>query len=230
MKRTGKDSSIRKLISSDEVYATTMLAIAIDTWGTECFEWHPHTLRLELEAEYGPVTEGNFDRLFAGIAILTTDLFFTDVARFIQLANVLAGSSFDPTVFDPADSAECAWAVTEALLLAYDADENPEPFSDDIRHYITAVLLEEGYVTPPDILKIAIDADFSSKVSFEFGDDPELFQSIYAVQQGKTQEITEILREGLLELLSELKLLPLDHGSTNELEARISQTIKAMVS
>ena len=52
-------------------------------------------------------------------------------------ANVLAGSEFDPETFDPADSAECAWAVTEALLLSPPDERDTQPvFSDEIRKYI----------------------------------------------------------------------------------------------
>lgn len=205
-----------------------MLALVIDTWGTECFEWHPHTLLLELEREFGGVSRGNFDRLMAGISLLTTDIFFKDVAGFVAMANVLAGSDFDPGVFDPADSAECAWAITEALLLAYDGNEE-EPFSDDVRHYLTAVLVDEGFITPPDILRLAIDADFSSKVQYEFSDDPELFQGIYEVQRGKTEDVNSVVREGLLDLLGQLKALPLEHGDTSDLAKRLSQAIQTTV-
>lgn len=225
---------VRAMLTSDETFATTLLVWCADEFhdhrdahgDLEFLSWHPATLRKELEERYGcKLPQTTVDRLMAAIAVTTSDTFFQNVPDFIQLANVLSGDTFDPTVFDPADSAECAWAVTEALLLH--PPENDEPFSDDIRAYIGYVLKDEGYVTPPDILKIAIDGDFSDRVSYDFADDPEMFEGIYAVQQGKTEEIEEIVRSGLQELVSQLRELPLRHGDTRALEQQATQFVRA---
>ena len=39
----------------------------------------------------------------------------------------------------------------------------------------------------PDVLRVALDADWSAQVGTEFADDPEMFQAIFEVQQEKTQ-------------------------------------------
>jgi hypothetical protein len=143
----------------------------------------------------------------------------------VALANVLAGDEFDPSVFDPADSAECAWAITEALLLSPPDDDDPEPFSPEVRTYVGKVLRDEGYVTPPDVLKIALDGDFAEHVRYSFADDPEMFSGIHDVQAGKTQEIESVIREGLSELLDQLKALPLQHGSVAELEKMMQKIL-----
>jgi hypothetical protein len=129
-------------------------------------------------------------------------------------------------VFDPADSVECAWAVTEALLLVPPDAEDPEPFSDEVRHYIGAVLREEGYVTAPDVLRIALDGDFADHVRFNFADDPEMFQGIYDVQASKAAEVTDTVRENLTELLEQIQSLPLVHGDARGLVARLSGQIR----
>jgi hypothetical protein len=114
----------------------------------------------------------NLDRLQAAIAVVTTDRFFQSVDRFIEVANVLAGSAARPGVFDPADAVECAWAVAESFLLhPPDADE-PEPFSDDVRAYVGQVLRSEGFLKPPAILRFALAADRTTDAQYVFGDDP----------------------------------------------------------
>lgn len=146
---------IRRLLESPDTFGTILLVLCVDTW-PECLgdkddptrgPWHPATFRAELEQHFGAkVPPGNIDKLMAAVTIVTTDLFFTNVRSFIPLANVLAGDEFDPRVWEPADVVECAWGITEALLLDPPDNDNPEPFSDEIRYYIGAVLKEEGFV------------------------------------------------------------------------------------
>lgn len=204
-----------------------LLVWALDTYGTECLEWHPTTLKMEIESDFKVrLPKKNFDKLLAAIAILTTDLFFKDAARFVMLANVLAGDDFEPDEFEPADAAECAWAVTEALLLVPPDEEDPEPFSEDVRRYIGHVLKDEGFVRPPDILRIALDGDTSSMVDGLYSGDAEVYGQIGATQKAKTAEIETIIRDGLRELVEQLQALPLKEGSTAELTKKISENIR----
>lgn len=227
---------VRALLQSPDTFGTTMLLLCVDAWGGECLHdpddptrgpWHPATFREELTRKFGvQPTRGNLDRLMAAVTVVTTDLFFTNAASFVTLANVLAGDEFDPEVWEKADSVECAWAITEALMLDPPDDDNPNPFSDEVRHYVGAVLRDEGYVTPPDVLKIALDADFADKVSYAFGDDPEMFEGVYAVQQGKADDVEAVLRDRLLDLRGQIDLLPLNDGQTAELSRRIAEMLK----
>lgn len=223
-------------LKDPDSFATTLLVIALDAFGPECLNdaedpdrgpWHPTTFRTMLEEKFGvQLPQQNLDKLMAAVTVVTTDLFFTRVDRFIVLANILAGDEFDPGVWEKADSVECAWAITEALLLDPPDEDNPEPFSDEIRLYVGMVLRDEGYVTPPDVLKIALDGDFSDKVRYGFSDDPEMFEGIYAVQQEKAAEVESILRDCLLELSQQLKSLPVQEGSTDEVLNRIGYMLK----
>ena len=223
-------------LTNPDTYATVLLVIALDTFGPECLydpddpdrgAWHPTTFRTMLEEKFGvKLPQANVDKLMAAVTVVTTDLFFTRVDRFITLANILAGDEFDPGVWEKADSVECAWAITEALLLDPPDPDNPEPFSDEIRTYVGLVLRDEGYVTPPDVLKIALDGDFSDKVRYNFSDDPEMFEGIYAVQQEKAAEVESVLRDALTELSQQLQSLPLKEGSTDEVLKRIGHMLE----
>lgn len=230
---TSANGQVRQLLESGEAYATTMLVLCWDAFadlhekGDEWMQWHPAAMRANVQEHFGvKLPEISLDRLMAGISVLTTDEFFQNLRSFVPLANVLAGSEFDPETFDPADSAECAWAVTEALLLNPPDEQDPQPvFSDEIRKYIGRVLHNEGYVTPPDVLRIAIDGDFSAQVAYDFGEDPEMFGMIHHVQTGKTEDIERVVRESLLELALQLKTLPLRHGDTSGVEALVQRAV-----
>ncbi len=219
--------AVRALLESPDTYATTLLVWALDTYGTECLGWHPTTLKMEIESDFKVrLPKQNFDKLLAAVAVLTTDLFFKDAARFVQLANVLAGDDFEPDEFEPADSAEMAWAVTEALLLVPPDADDPEPFSDEVRHYIGLALEEEGFVSPPDILRIALGGDFRLKVDGAHAADPELMAEIRRVQAQRAGEVEAVVRNGLVELLDQLAALPLANGSTQGLTQKISTVIR----
>jgi hypothetical protein len=222
------------MLTGEGTYATVLLVWAIDRLGYDeetgqpnVFVWSPETVMEEIHDETGvKLPRRNFSKLMAAVTVVTTDLFFRDVGRFIQLANVLAGDEFSPEEFNPADSVECAWAVTEGLLLWPPDEEDQEPFSDDVRHYIGHVLREEGYVTPPDVLKIALDSDFTGRVATEFSDDPEMFQAITENQNAKAAEVAAVIVEGLSEMLSQMRALTLRDGTTDEVEKKIMQVLR----
>lgn len=199
---------LRELLTGDDVYGTTLLVWCEDTFGQEhpdWKDWHPLTLQLEIKERLGvQLPSANFSRLMAAICVLTTDYFFKSLPRFIQLANILAGDDIAPGVYDPADAVECAWAVTEALLLSPPDEDDHNPFADDIRRYIGAVLRDEGFTSAPDVLGIALDG-------------PPAGQS----DQPQCQEVKELIRDGLRELKEQIVSLPLQHGTTTELESKL---------
>jgi hypothetical protein len=220
------------ILVSPDAYATTLLVLCLDAFGhipdpedpkrAAFWSWHPATVRQELKERFGvEVPWHNLDRIMAAVAVVTTDAFFKDEDRFVKLANILAGDGFDPSAFEPADAAECAWAVTEALLLS-PPDDDPEPFSDGVRRYIGFVLREEGYVVPPDVLRIALDADWSDQVNYDWSDDPVMFGAVYDTQTAKKDEVEAVVREGLREMLEQIASLPLENGSAREIEERLA--------
>lgn len=214
----------RKLLLAEDGFATVLLTILTDLHGTEALSWSPETIRLELQEAFAIVElpKHTLDKIMAGIAVITTDYFFHDPARFIQLANILSGDDFDPTVFDPADSAECAWAITEAYLLN-PWEEGEEPFAPEIQAYVGHVLNEEGFVNTPAILSFAMRDDLSEMLTFEYEDDPEMFQAIYDKNESKAAEIDAMIRDNLALMVQQLEALPLRDGNAGDILSRIKE-------
>lgn len=175
---------------------------------------------MELRDEFQvDLPQVNVDKIMAAINILTSDSFYKRLPDFVVLCNVLADDQFNPLVFDPADSAEMAWAITEAMLLS--PPEGDEPFTDEIRHYIGYMLAEEGLVNPPDVLQIAMyNTRMRDPIAVD-ADDPEMYAAFYKSQQSKSEEITQMLRRQINELFSELSSLHLKNGDTKELLKRM---------
>lgn len=217
-----------EVFTDETAFATTLVTLLIDIYGTEALYWTPEMLRTETEQDFGFSWDDTlFDRLMAGIVLLVTDRFYKSLPDFVELCNILAGEAMQPGVFAPADVSECAWGITEALLLAPPEEDDPEPFTEDIRGYVGEMLKLEGILSPPDILRIGMhDPSMRDRVRYSFSDDPEMFTAIYQVEQGKTDEINGLMKARVATLLDQLEVLPLTNGDA----ARIAEQMKNKLS
>ena len=206
-----RQQTLRQVLADPETYATTLLAMVADLYGTELFQWHPTTIRLQLSQDIGPVDKQALDKLMAGISLVTSNEFYRRLPYFVQVCNILSGDDFDPTLFDPADVMECAWGVTEATLISPVEDgERPD---DEIVAYVRQMLDIEGYVRVPAILRRF--AGVGDAQSLDYADDPEMFQALVETQTAKAQEVDDIVHESLSDLLGQLTALPLRTGDAS---------------
>lgn len=187
----------------------------LDRFGVEGLQWDPGTITLEVEEEFDvDLPQASLDKLLVAINLVTSDAFYRSLPDFVMFCNVLSGDTYRPDMFDPADSAEVAWGLTEGLLLSPPEDDQDGPFSDEIRAYIGAVLDQEGIINAPDVLKIALRKANVSDAANEFSDDPDMFNAIYDVEAGKTAEVDNIIRAKVQMLLGQLQALQLRNGTT----------------
>ena len=212
-----------------QAFTTTIITALLDLYGTEALTWDPETIRLELAGDLDVSTPpANFDRLMQGIELLTSDAFYKSLPDFIQACNILAGDTYDPEAWDPADSREVAWGITEALLLSPPEEDDENPFIPDITAYIGEVLDAEGIITPPDVLRIATrQSGGAAAVAGIFSDDPIMFDMVYETERSKTDDINQAVRTGLTELSQQLEALPLRNGSTKDIVKKIHAAISS---
>lgn len=202
----------RQVWSDPNSFATTLLVVFLDRFGTEALTWEPSTIAIEIEDEFRVnLSQHALDRLLVGIQLLTTDSFTKSLPDFIQFCNILSGDTYDPRNWDPADAVEIAWGLTESLLL--DPPDEDEPFTDEIRAYIGAVLDQEGIMQAPDILQIALRDTVKPTFQGDYSDDPTMFAAIYQFEAGKTQDINTVVRTNLEQLAVQLESLRLRTGS-----------------
>ena len=227
------NSTLQLIIGNPDTYATTLLAIFVDLFGFDpkdekalqkALNWHPTTKRMEMEEEIGATMAViNGQKLNVACDLITSDSFFSREDVFVQYCNILSGTPLAVGMFDPADVDECAWGITEALLLAQPDDD--EPFAEEILWYIGKVLDDEGIKSPPDVLRIAKrehKPDFSD-MSIS---DPNMFRAEFKVQSDEAAEVEKILRLKLLELLYELEQTPFKNGDAMDLRKRIGQGLR----
>jgi hypothetical protein len=189
----------------------------LDRFGTEALQWDPTTITLEIEEEFAvDLSQLSLDKLFVAIQIMTTDKFYKSLPDFISFCNVLSGDTYRPDMWDPADAEEVAWGVTEALLLYPPEDDDPEPFTDEIRSYIGAMLDREGLINPPDILRIALRQARVSPSIEDFSDDPTMFNAVYDLEEGKRQDIEQTVRMRTKLMAAQFRALKLKTGAVDQ--------------
>ena len=211
---------------SKETFATVLLTMFLDRFGMEALEWDPATIALEVEEEFDvDLPQLSLDKLIVAIQILTTDRFFKRLPDFIAFCNVLDGDPFQPNTFDPADAEEVAWGITEALLISPPEDDDPEPLTNEIRAYIGSVLDGEGILNPPDILRVALRVAKVSPAMQDFSDDPTMFNAIYDVEAGKTEDINQAIRFKTELLTEQLAALQLKNGTTQHVAEMLRKSL-----
>ena len=200
-----------------DTFASVLLTLYLDKFGTEALNWDPTTMTLEIEEEFNvDLPQLALDKLITAIQILTTDRFFKSLPDFIAFCNVLSGDTYRPDMWDPADAEEVAWGLTEALMIYPPGDDEEEPFNEEIRAYIGATLDREGLINPPDILRIALREARVSPSIEDFSDDPQMFSAIYDLEEGKRADIEQTIRERTTLLAAQLAALQLDNGATDK--------------
>ena len=200
---------------SRETFASVLLTLFLDKFGIEALDWDPATITLEIEEEFDvELPQLALDKLLVAIQILTTDKFFKSLPDFVTFCNVLGGDTYRPDMWDPADAEEVAWGITEALLISPPEDDDPEPFTDEVRGYIGAALDSEGIINAPDILRIALRAARVSPSITDFSDDPTMFNAVYDLEAGKTEDINQSIRLKTDLLIKQMAALDLKNGNT----------------
>lgn len=188
--------NIKKILQSDDCFATTALLCFIRVAGTEGLEWLPGTIRHEMDLVFGGISESTFNRLMAGIQILTSDDFYILLKRFIDYTNILNHGHLDDFV---ADIGEICWALTEAKIIEDPGPiENPlQIFSSDVASYIEVAFNESGLLVPPRILKEYGFKAFSKtqEAMSSFTDTPELYQPLYVAATYHTTLLETALQQ-----------------------------------
>lgn len=221
--------------SDTAMLATPLFILWLDTYvlpeddeeRNEVLNWDPETVLLELEEDHHvKVPQANLDKILAAREVFTSDRFFKDLRDFVDLCNVLSGDTFDPTSLDPADAVECAWGITEAMLLnPPDDDENP--FADEIVGYVGMVCREEGILSPPDVLRIGDLKDRTAEILSAWADDAETVAEVKRVAAARTADLTQTVRERLTLLVRQIEALPLVHGDASRLVEKMVRAVPA---
>jgi len=212
-----------------QMFATSLITLFVDIYGTEGFSWDPATIQMEIEQDFGvDIPAVNFDRLLTALNLHNTNTFFTSVPDFLRTCVVMSGHQVSPLTMILPDAADLAWGITEALLISPPEDDNENPFVPEITAYIGHVLDSEGILNPPDVLRLATrDRELTDRVNYEYSEDPEMFSAINKMESGKTDDINTVIKGRMQALITQLQTLPIRNG---KLEGVVKRMMAALPS
>lgn len=212
-----------------QMFATSLITLFVDSYGTEGFRWDPATIQMDIEQDSGvDIPAVNFDRLLTAINLHNTNTFFTSIPDFLRACVVLSGHQLSPQAMILPDAVELAWGITEALLIAPPDDGDENPFVPEITAYIGQVLDSEGILNPPDVLRLATrDRELLDRVNYGYSEDPEMFSAITKMESSKTEDINTVIKGRMQALIMQLQILPIRNGKLEEVLKRMMAAMPA---
>jgi hypothetical protein len=202
--------SAAEWLINDNTYVTCVLALLMDKWGTDFFDWDPLTINLQVRDEFSTeATETLMDKIGAGSALFTTNTFFNDFETFNMQCNVMNKGVASSQYTMLADLDDIIWGITEARLLLGPIFKDEE-FSDEIADYVGIVLSEAGFNNVPDVLKFANLPEHSQQYTDEnLLKDDEMHLAYWQSQDENKHSIQEFNKNMLLDLFDQIEALPL---------------------
>jgi len=145
--------SNRQILEDPAAPISALMYVIVKSYKTECFDWEPQILRDELDKDFDvELTDHQSDKIQAGITILTTDMYESDLRTFEVCSRLFSGAAQDFEDFEPLEAEELIVALTEVLLLKMEKLE----FSQAVRAYAGLVFHNYGFCKAPKLFEEAI--------------------------------------------------------------------------
>jgi hypothetical protein len=224
-------TQLGNLINDEKMLATPLMVICTDEFGNEFWAWEPETFDIECKASFGVEMPAiNRDKVWALVAVLTTDAFYKSLESFIPIVNALNSSGANFHQFDPATTEESAWAITEIFLNdpPEKSEQFEERFSHEVRRYIALTMTDEGLLEPPKILAdiAEFENDPEAQAGAIIGPDEAMVQMVMTRQKAELAEINDYVQGQLRLMFEQLQAIPLRSGDAGDVAGYLSKLQK----
>jgi hypothetical protein len=201
-----KTTNQKEFLMNEETYATSLVAILFDKFGTDITDWEAESLEMEITDEYGEkLPQVNMDKIWGLITVLSTNQFYFDPFIFNATCQAFNDEESSFQMFSPVSVEGAAWAVTEAMMNDPDGGE----FSQEVKSYIGVLLDQRGILEVPPILSMAEPSGNLTEGATQFADDVTFYEALWKVQKSNSESIMEYVQSRLTGLFTELQRLPL---------------------
>ena len=232
-----KKSKLKEILQNTKSFGTSILAIFLDEFGTDLFQWEPETIRREAFDNYSAtLPQVNQDKLWGLITAITTNQFYVSLEIFMATCSALSDDEPDFGVWTPSAPEELAWGVSEVLLNDPFDNEHPnQEFSNEIEYYVGLILKQNGILEPPKILSFAEYSSTNPVLDLDtaFVDDPAMFEAAWANQQNRKFDIEAFLVDRTQSLIQELASIPFENANKqfiNQLRQSVTKQEQAVAS
>lgn len=214
---TMRETEFKKVLENRDSFATTLLAVLLDEYSTDIFDWEPEALALQLKDDFHThLTDVNSDKIWALIVAITTNQFFTNPEIFLNTCKALSHDEADFAMFRPVTPEEMAWGVTEVLLNnPPDKNLGNDGFSEEVASMVGMLLTQQGVMQPPKMLQFAIYGTQNpvEDIQTMFADDESMFAAAMTNQKEQSSSVDDHVKYLMGVLKDQLHSLPL---STNK--------------
>lgn len=210
---TMREVEFKKVLENSDSFATTLLAVLIDEYTTDIFDWDPDALSQQIKDDFHvELSPSNSDKVWALIVGITTNQFFTSPEIFLNTCKALGHGEADFAMFRPVTPEEMAWGVTEVLL------NNPpdkalgnDGFSEEVASMVGMLLSEQGVVQPPKMLQFAMypTPNPVEDIHTMFADDESMFAAAMQNQKEQADSVDAHVKDLMHVLRDQLHALPL---------------------
>ena len=192
-----------KIFEDTKAFATPLLIQAFNIYGMDIFDMDADVLTDDLKDKFKGTNNFIIDRLFAGIGLYTSNLFFQDPIVFGQTCRVFNRHKY-PNASEPSIEDIC-WGVAEASLILSPESDNLEPFSEAIKKYIQFELKYNGIVTPVPTLPFIETPVSSSDIYDPVINAGEVENSVNVVNG-----LEQYVQTNMVQCLNQIANLPID--------------------
>lgn len=145
--------SHKDIIKDSKAPMTALLWLITKLYGHECYSWEPMVLKTELQTDLDcELSDLQSDKLQAGITLLTTDLYETNIKVFETINHLINNQHDELDELSPLEAEELICGLTEAYLIKAEKLH----FSPEVRVYAGQIFHEYGMHKPPQLFPQAI--------------------------------------------------------------------------
>ena len=214
----------RDVMMEPSSFGTTLLIALIDSYGTECIQWEPETLRKQVEEDLDINLPGStMDRIMAAMSVLASDMFFVSIEGFNNTCESLNFGAVSGNKFIPCELDDIIWGCTEARLLLGAEEYDSADWSHDIGRYTGLQLSLEGVTKAPSIIGFAEFAPEELDNKDMLLADDQLMAATY--QSRQTDVVRELDREAISKmqgLLQQVSSMQLEEGQTEQVKTLLA--------
>lgn len=207
-----------KIFENPKAFATPLLVQAFDIYGMDLFNFDENVLTDDIKKRFPNTDNSVIDRLFAGIGLYASNLFFQDPIVFGQTCRAFNRHKYlnasEPNLQD------ICWGVAEAsLILSPHDDNNIDTFSEAIKKYISFELKYNGIITDvPSLPFIKMETD-DTNIYDPVIDAGRLENSINSVNA-----LEQFVQANMIQCLNQIAELPVTMAE--DAKTQLSQILR----
>jgi hypothetical protein len=212
-------------LMNENLFATSMLAIATDQFTTEFLEWEPETLEIELRHLCPNMPGILLDRLNAAVTALTVDTPHRDLRTFCTLTRAFNFNEVDRGVFIAPSLDDALWGCTEMRIIEGPQLYDEANFSPEIKTYVAQLLSYNALTDPPKALEFAEpSAEEIMNRDINLGGDSIAFDAYWETQRDAKKAAVDYVNMRTVQLLQQLASLRLK-GASKDFYTAVGEAI-----